>query len=86
MEVNRYKHQADKTDDGMASIMPLHIYRVTWKDLSDTCFEFWTESYQTAWDKKYAIDHDKNLSYLNFESWFAYRSDFYHDKVENKIK
>jgi len=71
---------------------PLTLYRVSWKDVNGTDCQFWTEDYQKAFDKKYEIDHSEELpngrrlmQYLNFESWFCYKSDV-HDVHFGKIK
>ena len=59
--VNRFREQwNNKKEDNFGSVMPITIYRVTWKNKKDEFFEFWSES--------------EELSYINFESWFAYRS------------
>lgn len=80
-DVNRYRNQWDNDkDDNFGSIMPITIYRVTWKDSDGEFHEFWTESKDAAFKKKYAIDHSNGaMQYVNFEGWFAYRS-FEHDK------
>ena len=81
-EVNRYRNQWDNDkEDNFGSIMPITIYRVVWKDKSSGKYnEFWTEDELKAYEKKDEIDHsDGALIYVNFESWFAYRSDE-HDK------
>ncbi len=80
-EVNRYRNQWDRDKkDNFGSIMPLKIYRVVWKDSSDTYCELWTHSYDDALAKKAEIDNSQNaLQYVNFEGWFAYRFDE-HDK------
>ena len=80
-EVNRYRNQWDNDKkDNFGSIMPIKIYRVVWKDLSDKFSELWTESYDIALAKKAEIDNSNGMfRYLNFEGWFAYRFDE-HDK------
>ena len=80
-EVNRYREQWNRNvNDNFESIMPVTIYRITWKNEGEEYFEFWTESEKVASRKKYEIDHSNGqLIYVNFESWFAYRS-FEHDK------
>ena len=78
--VNKFREQWNNTiEDGFGSLMPLTIFRVTWKNENDEYFERWYGSEQEAVDKKCEIDHNNELSYVNFESWFAYRSDE-HDK------
>jgi len=78
--VNKFREQWNNTiEDGFGSLMPLTIFRVTWKNKNNEYFEHWTESEKSAFDIKYEIDHNNELSYVNFESWFAYRSDE-HDK------
>ena len=78
--VYKYREQWNNTvDDGFGCVMPLTIFRVTWKNKNNEYFEFWCETEKKASDKKYEIDHCDELSYVNFESWFAYRSDE-HDK------
>jgi len=80
MSVNRFREQWNNDiEDNFGSIMPLMLFRVTWKDNGGNCLEFWTESYQAAFEKKYLIDHSNDHEYINFESWFAYRGDE-HDK------
>ena len=77
--VNKYREQWNNTvEDGFGNLMPITIYRVTWKDKANIYYEFWTESEGAAARKKYEIDHG-DLIYVNFESWFSYRSDE-HDK------
>ena len=80
-EVNRYRNQWDNDKkDNFGSIMPIKIYRVVWKDLSDKFSELWTEYYDIALAKKAEIDHSNGMfRYVNFEGWFAYRFDE-HDK------
>ena len=79
-QVNKYREQWNNTkEDNFGEFMPLMIYRLTWKNQSGEYFEFWSESEIVATDKKSQIDIDSELSYINFESWFAYRSDE-HDK------
>ena len=85
METNKYKSQEYFNDDNLVQDMPFHIYRVTWKDTHDNYFEFWSEKYTSAWDKKFEIDHSEEFEYLNFESWFAFRSDFYEKKLKHII-
>ena len=78
--VNKFREQWNNTiEDGFGSLMPLTIFRVTWKNENDEYFERWYGSEKEAFDKKYEIDHNNELRYINFESWFAYRSDE-HDK------
>jgi hypothetical protein len=79
--VNRFREQWNNDkEDNFGAVMPIMIYRVTWKDKNtNEFFEFWCESESTALVKKSQIDLDNELSYINFESWFAYRSDE-HDK------
>ena len=73
--VNRFREQwNNKKEDNFGSVMPITIYRVTWKNKKDEFFEFWSESEEVATRKKCDIDYDNELSYINFESWFAYRS------------
>ena len=86
-KVNRYREQWNNhIDDNFESILPITLYRVTWKNEKDECFEFWSENYKSAFDKKYEIDHSNgSLIYLNFESWYSYRS-FEHDKLFGRIK
>lgn len=81
MSVNKFRPQwENNVDDGFGTLMPITIYRVTWKDQRGEYCEYWTEEYMSAFDKKYEIDHsDGKMEYVNFESWFAYRSDE-HDK------
>jgi len=80
-EVNRFREQWNRNvNDNFESIMPITIYRVTWKNEGEEYFEFWTENEKVANRKKYEIDHSNGqLIYVNFESWFAYRS-FEHDR------
>lgn len=75
--VNKFRNQWDAhLDDGRDELMPVTIYRVTWNDESGEFRQFWTDSYDEAFKKKYEIDHSGNvLTYVNFESWFSYRSD-----------
>ena len=78
--INKYRDQWNNTvDDGYGKYMPITVFRVTWKDKSNQYYEFWTESESVAFAKKYEIDHNRDLDYVNFESWFAYRSEE-HDK------
>ncbi len=79
--VNRFRNQWDSNvDDGWGPLMPITLYRVTWRDESGKFHQFWTDSYDEAFNKKYEIDHSNNrLTYVNFESWLSYRSDE-HDK------
>ncbi len=80
LEVNKYREQWNNTvEDNFGQLMPITIYRLTWKDKSNNHFEFWSESEQIAVTRKSEIDYSKELEYVNFESWFAYRSDE-HDK------
>lgn len=69
MEINRFRSQWDKyTGDNIGSIMPLLIYRVTWKDEDSIFPEFWTESKESAIRKKYEIDHSHGkIAYVNYE-------------------
>ncbi len=78
--INKYREQWNNTvEDGYGKLMPITVYRVTWKDKANKYYEFWSETEQVAAFKKRDIDHDDELEYVNFESWFAYRSDE-HDK------
>jgi len=78
--VNRFREQWNNDkEDNFGSVMPLMIYRLTWKNKEGEFFEFWSEQESVAVNKKSEIDHNQNLIYINFESWFAYRSDE-HDK------
>lgn len=84
MEINKYREQwNNKVEDNFSQLMPVTVYRVTWNDIDSNYFECWCESEKAAFDKKYEIDHNNVLEYVNFESWFAYRSDE-HDKPVNK--
>ena len=81
-DINRYRNQWEKnTPDNLGSIMPLAIWRVTWKDENGQYQEFWTDSKEKALRKKCnEIDRsDGQLKYVNFEGWLAYRFDE-HDK------
>lgn len=75
-EVNRYRNQWDnEKPDNLASIMPLMIFRVVWKDQSGQYFELWTHSKAEALEKKKSVDHSsEKFLYVNFEAWYAYRS------------
>jgi hypothetical protein len=81
MEVNRYRNQwHNHIEDNFGSIMPLPIWRVTWKDENDEYQELWTQSKEKALKKKQEVDHsDGRLKYVNFEGWLAYRFNE-HDK------
>jgi hypothetical protein len=52
--------------------MPIHLYRLTWKNASNQIEEYWSSSCQLALDKKFVIDHDDACKYLSFDSLFAY--------------
>jgi hypothetical protein len=86
MEINRFRNQWDKDmDDNFGSTMPILIYRVTWKNEGGIFQELWTESKESALKKKYEIDHsDGKMTYVNYEGWFAYRTDE-HDKRFGRI-
>ncbi len=74
-DVEWFARQGDSGSDNLLSLMPVTIYRVTWIDSKGERCEFLTRSYQAAFDRKYEIDHSNGEEeYLNFESWFAYRS------------
>ncbi len=78
--VNKFREQwNNEKEDNFGSVMPILIYRVTWKNKNNEYFEFWSESEEIATRKKCDIDYDNELDYVNFESWFAYRYDE-HDK------
>jgi hypothetical protein len=85
-QVNKYRNQWDKDkDDNFGSVMPIMVYRVTWKDRDGVFYEFWSESENTAVLKKCEIDYSQGkYQYVNFESWFAYRSDE-HDKRFGRV-
>ena len=85
MNVNKYRYHWENEEDGLATKMPFHLYRVTWKDLENSYHEFWSEKFSVANEKKYEIDHSSVLEYINFESWYAYRSDVYKQKLEKII-
>ena len=62
--VNRFREQwNNKKEDNFGSVMPITIYRVTWKNKKDEFFEFWSESEEVATRKKCDIDYDNELSY-----------------------
>jgi hypothetical protein len=83
--VNWFAFQGDHLIDNLGSIMPIVIYRVTWQE-DGVNREFLTRSEDEAHRKKDAIDHSNGkMRYLNFESWFAYRS-FEHDDRFGEIK
>ncbi len=75
--VNRYRNQWDNhKEDNFGSIMPLLIYRVVWKDENGKYCELWTESEEAALEKKTSVEHSNGkYTYVNFEGWYAYRSD-----------
>ena len=75
--IDKFRAQWDAhLDDGWGKLMPVTIYRVTWKDESGEFYQFWTDSYDEAFKKKHEIDHSRGaLTYVNFESWLSYRSD-----------
>lgn len=78
--VNKYREQwNNSTEDGFGTLMPLTIFRVTCKNEKNEYFEYWCETEKKAVNKKTEIEDSKDLIYVNFESWFAYRSDE-HDK------
>lgn len=81
-KVNRFRNQWENhIDDNFASIMPMAIYRVTWKDRNDQYQEFWTESDAESRSRQHLIKRSEGeLTFLNFEVWFAYRS-FEHDAM-----
>ena len=89
MKVNRYRAQWENEEDNFSSVMPVQLYRVTWKDNTGACFEFWTEDINAAHRKKDDIDHcdydqslgKKTLHYINFESWFAYRRKEHEERI-----
>ena len=85
--IDKFRAQWDAhLDDGWGKLMPVTIYRVTWKDASGEFRQFWTDSYDEAFKKKYEIDHSRGvLTYVNFESWFSYRSEE-HDRRFGKGK
>ena len=85
-DVNRYREQWNNhIDDHFGSVMPITIFRVTWKDPEGDYCEYWTESIEQAHQKKWDIDHsDGKLAYINFESWLSYRSDE-HDRRFGRI-
>jgi len=79
--IDWFAHQGDTGTDNLSSQMPVAIYRVTWIDSKGERCELLTRSYQAAYDRKYEIDHSHGKEqYLNFESWFAYRS-WEHDRL-----
>ncbi len=76
MEVNKYREQWNNTiEDNYGKLMPVTVYRLTWKNKTNQHFEFWSESEEVAVNKKREIDYSNEFEYVNFESWFAYRSD-----------
>jgi len=86
-KVNRYREQWNNhVEDNFESIMPITLYRVTWKNVQGEFFEFWSDDKKVVSKKKYEIDHSEDsLIYINFESWFAYRS-IEHDKKFGRIE
>ena len=83
MSVNKYRCQWESVEDNLASAMPFHLYRVTWKDLENNYHEFWSEKINLALEKKDKIDQSRVLEYINFESWYAYRSEVYDKRLKN---
>jgi len=63
--------------------MPIHLYRLTWKNSNNQIEEYWSSSFQLADDKKFEIDHDETLKYLSFDSLYAYESEE-HEKLMSK--
>jgi hypothetical protein len=74
---NKFRNQWDSNvDDEWGPLMPITLYRVTWKDENGQFRQYWTDNYDEAFSKKYEIDYSGNrLTYVNFESWLSYRSD-----------
>jgi hypothetical protein len=80
ININKFRKQGDnKKEDNFGVVMPIQIFRLTWKNVDNEFFEFWSQNEIEAVNKKSKIDLDSQLEYLNFESWFAYRCDE-HDK------
>jgi hypothetical protein len=46
--------------------MPIHLYRLTWKNSNNQIEEYWSSSFQLADDKKFEIDHNETLKILGF--------------------
>ncbi len=85
IRTNKYRYHWDNEEDGLASKMPFHLYRVTWKDSVNNYHEFWSEKSSVAVEKKDEIDQSRVLEYINFESWYAYRSDVYDRRLKNIV-
>ena len=78
--VERFARQGETATNNLCSAMPVMIERVTWLNAKGDPCELLTRSYQKAFDRKHKIDHScGEEEYLNFESWFAYRS-WEHDR------
>jgi len=85
MEIKKFNSQYEEVDVNISRTTPIHLYRVSWKKESNKFFDFWTSSFDEALEKKYEIDHNESLSYLNFESWYGYPSSV-HDQLFGKVE
>lgn len=65
--------------------LPLHLYCLAWKDGDNNHFEFWSNDFGEAMDKKYEIDHNHDLYFLSFDTWYGFRSNVYFEDVEKLI-
>ena len=81
-EIDQFRRQGDvDPPDNFHRIMPVAVYRVTWKEAGEYK-EAWFRTEEEAFRCKYGIDHSSGAQkYLNFERWYAYREYEHEDLI-----
>ena len=84
--IDEFRRQGDvDPPDNFYLIMPVAVYRVTWKEAGENK-EAWFRTEEEAFRCKYGIDHSSGAQkYLNFERWYAYR-EYEHDNLIGPIE